>query len=576
MAEPPRSKRRMHLASLGILCIIGYFFGLTTHGLTNWQESQRALVAREMHQRNEWIVPTVHGDPYIAKPPMIYWCQRAVAHARSLVGVEPFQDEFELRFVVALAGTIGVLATYFAARSMLADPHRSGLGDDAAFLAALGLASGVLYARSSRIGELDVLTVPFVVTSVALVQRAWRRWKDHQQTDWLAVFLAAAAATGAALTKGPPALLVVAIAGFGPPLLWSTPRTENHPASSAARRVAILLAAVLTMIVAMSRGMPENAIEWFGLLFFGVLGAVVIAKGLALAEPTSFASAFRAMAHTHPLLVLGLPVLVIWAWGRLVAARVGSMKIAELASIEAQDNLRLLVLDSPGKNLGFMLYGVAPIALAALIGFIWLIRDKPLLTTTQRVPAFWAVTGFATFSSLGKGVARYLTPIWPAVAMVGGLWLARALADYERQTGDRRPRIGVVALFFGMIVAQSWWYGTGREIHFGWRSPRALVREVLASNEPARLGVWRIAEPALDFYAGERVEVWSEVDAAFESKIRSSNSPYVLLVVEDTFDVPEPIRRLRDQGFRAERIETRSVFRWRSNEQPVHAWRVEP
>src|SRR5690606_5322492 len=45
---------RVHLLALGALCAVTFFIGLTTHGLTNWQEAQRALVAREMAQRGDW------------------------------------------------------------------------------------------------------------------------------------------------------------------------------------------------------------------------------------------------------------------------------------------------------------------------------------------------------------------------------------------------------------------------------------------------------------------------------------------------------------------------------------------
>jgi hypothetical protein len=90
------------LLLLTALCWGVYCLGLTTHGLTNWQEAQRALVAREMQGRGEWIVPTVDGRPYLAKPPLIYWCQLAIAKVRGAT-----TGEFELRMTVAMAGWLG-------------------------------------------------------------------------------------------------------------------------------------------------------------------------------------------------------------------------------------------------------------------------------------------------------------------------------------------------------------------------------------------------------------------------------------------------------------------------------------
>jgi len=84
---------------LSALCWALYLPGLTAHGLMNWQEGQRALVAREMQARGEWLVPTAHGRPYLAKPPMIYWCELGLAELRGARC-----GEFELRATVALFG----------------------------------------------------------------------------------------------------------------------------------------------------------------------------------------------------------------------------------------------------------------------------------------------------------------------------------------------------------------------------------------------------------------------------------------------------------------------------------------
>lgn len=100
LAVPPRSRPiRRDLLILVALCAILYGVGLTSHGLTNWQEAQRALVAREMQGRGHWLIPTINDHPYLAKPPLFYWVQVAIA---DLLGRRI--GEFELRLTVALAG----------------------------------------------------------------------------------------------------------------------------------------------------------------------------------------------------------------------------------------------------------------------------------------------------------------------------------------------------------------------------------------------------------------------------------------------------------------------------------------
>ena len=104
----------LHVAVLAVLCLLTFFPGLDTHGVTNWQEGQRLLVARDMQAAGQWLVPTVHGQPYLAKPPMIYWAQLALAGAMGQrVGFGTSASSSRL------AGLLGVLATYAAASELL-------------------------------------------------------------------------------------------------------------------------------------------------------------------------------------------------------------------------------------------------------------------------------------------------------------------------------------------------------------------------------------------------------------------------------------------------------------------------
>src|SRR5690606_30503325 len=139
---------RRDLLALGALCAVTFFLGLTTHGLTNWREAQRALVARGVARRGDWLVRTVNGEPYLAKPPLIYWAQLGLARLR---GSQP--TELDLRLTVALAASLGVLATYWAGRRILrsalppgADPEAApGAARAGAFWAAAMLGTGILY-----------------------------------------------------------------------------------------------------------------------------------------------------------------------------------------------------------------------------------------------------------------------------------------------------------------------------------------------------------------------------------------------------------------------------------------------
>lgn len=459
------SSPRRDVLVLVALCAAVYGTGLTTHGLTNWQESQRVVVAREMQARGEWIVPTINGQPYLAKPPMMYWAQIGLAKVMGRrVGI------LELRLVVAVAGMLGVLCTYVVARGMLCGaappPTRHGtIGAEewarsAALWASLCLATGVLYVRSSRIGELDILLVPFVVVAIGAIAAAWRSHRERGRTSWGAVVVATVSAAGAAMTKGPPGVMVIGLAGYGGMAIW----------------------------YALQRG------------------------GSAWGRARRCLGAY---ARTHPVLVVGVPMLALWGWERAAAARIGVGAAEALAVQEAEENLRLFSAQAPLVNLGAAAYGVGLGSVAAACAIVWLIRDRRRLGVAARPEWFivlaWVGLGLVAFSVLGKGVGRYLTPLWPGIAMLGGMFIASAIADAKRPQ-RWRWRLGAVVVL--LALGQGLWYAAGREWLQGERSPRAMMTELLGAGsgvDAAELATFEFRTPAIDYYAGRFLQPVGDV-----------------------------------------------------------------
>jgi len=563
---------------LTILCLLIYTLGLTAQGLSNWQEGQRALVAREMFVNSEWIVPTVHGTPYLAKPPLMYWGQMLIGHARSALGFSPFTDETEVRLITALAGLLGVLATYLVARRMLArDPRGDALADHAAWWSALGLATGVLYVRSSRMGEIDVLTVPFIVIAVGCIVYAWRAAERGQRTRWLAIIVAALAATGAVLTKGPPAILALALGGFvAPPVVIAiTHGLQPLPLWPLAIAAAIGAAALAAPRILEVRSIADA----IGLLIHADIGASIGALLVLLLRTESRRLWLGPLIRTHPWFVLAAPLLAFWGWGRLVAARIGDAEVARIAAAELENNLVLLDLDSPVRNLGFIAYGVAPMTIFFALGCIWLLRRHPSVTVGQAVPLAWTALAFAAFSSLGKGVARYLTPLWPAMAMFGGVWAAHTI---ERL--DARPRLALrralLTIFLVAAMAQAAWYGFLRPRYYSDRSPREFLSELLPKIDPDRLGLLALEVPAIDFYLRRPVEVWpsniADSPDPLIDRVRSGAQPYTLVLKrrpDSPPDSPDPILDvLRGRGISAAPIPISAPYAWPPDGQRILAF----
>lgn len=471
---PPHRSVRPHLLALAALCAITYFLGLTSHGLTNFQEAQRVLVARQMHERGDWLVPMLNDQPYLAKPPMVYWCQLTIAKIR---GGAP--NELDLRLTVALAGLIGVLATYLVTRRLLHDENDPAFAPTAAFWASLMLATGILYVRSSRIGELDILLVPFVVISIGAIAAAWRMHRLENKTNFAAIIIATLAAVGAALTKGPPGVLVIALAAYG-------------------------------------------GIAWHA------------AVDSSLAPSKRARALFITYSRTHPIAVIGAPLGMLWLWGRAVQGRIGAEAVLAAAGAEAEDNLRFFVAQAPLKNLEAVSYGVGLGSIAAIAALIAWIRFRPRIRAMWFIPVAWVVLSLVAFSVLGKGVPRYLTPVWPGVAMIGGLFVAlasRQLLIPKRLTMPLGVAVVVLAL------SQSVWYGYGREARYAWRSPRAFMAELEQAIGPDEvLGSFEFWTPAAEFYAGRRVQPIGDV------RIRPSMSGGAAWTLE------EFAAQLRDDG----------------------------
>src|SRR5208282_2670677 len=92
-------------------------------------EGRYAEIPREMLARGEWVVPYLQGDPYLDKPPLLYWL---VMLSYKVFGIH----DWAARLVPALAVHACILLIYWLGRRRLGEP--------AAFWGALalGLAPG--------------------------------------------------------------------------------------------------------------------------------------------------------------------------------------------------------------------------------------------------------------------------------------------------------------------------------------------------------------------------------------------------------------------------------------------------
>jgi len=162
-----------------------YFSHLSGTDLKEPNEPTATQAAREMLQHREWIVPTVNGEPYPDKPPLLFW---AIC-AASL----PFGDVNELsaRLPSAVAAATLVLSIYFLTLGVL--------GPRGAFLGAATLAVSTFFVEQARYVQHDML----LCLGVTIAILALFRLKDGEAPAAAWVALASGALTLGILAKGP-------------------------------------------------------------------------------------------------------------------------------------------------------------------------------------------------------------------------------------------------------------------------------------------------------------------------------------------------------------------------------------
>ncbi|MHB8954068.1 MAG: glycosyltransferase [Pirellulaceae bacterium] len=188
------------MGTCGTTVLLGLLAGLLLLGNLAYpfiepDESRYAQVALEMLQSGDFVVPRLLGEPYLDKPPLLYWVTAA-----SLRALGP--HEFGARFSSAFAGILTVLVTFVLGTRLF--------GSRPALLASLMLLLSLGFVLAGRFlimdGLLTLFTTVCLLASILAV-----RGPQVRLAWWL---LAAVACSLGILTKGPVAVVLTL-----PPLL---------------------------------------------------------------------------------------------------------------------------------------------------------------------------------------------------------------------------------------------------------------------------------------------------------------------------------------------------------------------
>jgi 4-amino-4-deoxy-L-arabinose transferase-like glycosyltransferase len=185
-----RTKYLFLLLAIGALL---FLFKIGDRDLWDPDETRYALVAREMRESGNWILPHLDGSVYAEKPPLFFW----LVNLSSLILGE--DSEFANRLPSALAGLACLLITLLFGERLF---HlRIG------FLSGLALATCFLFPQLSRWMMLDSLfTLLFLLTLLTFYRGVER--EENRRRDYL---LAGLFMGLGVLTKGPIAYLPIPI-----------------------------------------------------------------------------------------------------------------------------------------------------------------------------------------------------------------------------------------------------------------------------------------------------------------------------------------------------------------------------
>jgi dolichol-phosphate mannosyltransferase len=189
---------RCGLALLLLIAVTLFFLRLRAP-LLEPQEPRYAEIPRQMLSEGRFLVPVLHGEPYLDKPPLLYW---SVMGSYAVFGVH----DWAARLVPGLAGVLTVLLTYWWGRRVA--------GERAALCGALVLCLSAGFVYRQRMLNMDSLLCLWVTAALASAHVALTAGSLLRQRCWL---LSAAACGLGLLTKGPVALVLIAM----PLLLYS-------------------------------------------------------------------------------------------------------------------------------------------------------------------------------------------------------------------------------------------------------------------------------------------------------------------------------------------------------------------
>lgn len=393
---------RAFIALLVALAATVAFFELGRMDVSTANEGQRATPPAEMIRSGGYVVPTLNGAPYLAKPPLLYW---AIAGVYRVTGVI---SEWTARVPGTLCFILLVLCVYLL--------FRGPSGEEPARWAALiALASPYLVERT-RWASLDIpLTLTTFLTLMALYH-AWRA--EGAARRYAMAVLAGAALAAATMLKGPVPYLFVLGA-------FLAERFCSHEDASQALRhaarwtaVCVVLALVLLVVGLL---VPPLHLRF-------PLPLILFIGGMLWLSTRGGSGLGRSLGPLVVALVLGVGLCVPWALA--VLDRLGWDYISGLMHSEVIDRTHTATQINSGSPLYFVI--ALPFMLAPWGFLLPLHASRGLWRDSGPFHRFALLAGWISvgiFSLVAGKEYEYVLPAVPLLIGVTGYHIASFRGD---------------------------------------------------------------------------------------------------------------------------------------------------
>jgi 4-amino-4-deoxy-L-arabinose transferase-like glycosyltransferase len=188
------------LLTLAAWCGFLFFYGLTT---TFYRTESRRAVVGQAALDGHWLTPTLHGEPFLTKPPGIYVGMGLMSLPYGRV------TEATARLPSALAATLAVLLAYCTLRRFL--------GDRAAFVAAVLLPVSGQWLDKAPSAEIEMLHLATVAAAIFAFLRAMEAEPGSRLARWWGLAAMVCVAIGFLVKWPAPSFFYLAVIPF---LIW--------------------------------------------------------------------------------------------------------------------------------------------------------------------------------------------------------------------------------------------------------------------------------------------------------------------------------------------------------------------